>query len=170
MAHLLSTLFILDTCKKVRWQTVKTKMKCYMIQYFIMISTVLMIIKKKTFTTEMHNLEMCTCDPLKYKISKSILILSTCMRKLILSTCMRTSIRMKRVNLKTHILNTLWDVKAHTKLMRQHVLQMIFLQKNRTLYLIIHTNASNNCRVCQLSFKNLVTHRITCSSFVRFVV
>ena len=67
---------VLDTCKQVFWQTVKTQIKYGIIRHFIRICAVCI---EKNYMTEMHHyLERSTFDPLTYKMGNSILIISTC--------------------------------------------------------------------------------------------
>ena len=69
------SIFILDTGKQVLWQKVKTQMKCRSMRHFIRVCTVYK--EKKSSDTGIHrNLEISTCDPLKYKMGNSMLILS----------------------------------------------------------------------------------------------
>ena len=86
--HVIVTLFILDTRKQVLRQTVKTQMKCRIRRHFIRVFTVCKDINNLQGQKFIHHyLEISNCDPLKYKMGKSICFLSTCMGK---------SIRMKR--------------------------------------------------------------------------
>ena len=67
---------------------VKTQMKCRMMLHFIMVCTVCL---DQTIIIERNVLKFrnLTCDPLKCKMDKSMLIVALCMGKLI---------RMKRTN------------------------------------------------------------------------
>ena len=89
------TLCIMDTPKWILWQTVKTQMKCSIMQHnaaFHQGLHCLLRLKHPSGTEIYHNLENYTCDPLMYTMGSPILMVSICMGK---------SIKMKRLNNST---------------------------------------------------------------------
>ena len=82
------TLCILETHKRVFWQTVQPLMKCSMVLHSS--GSALFAQIKKPSGTEIHHryIENSICDPLKYTMDSLYLIVSICMEK---------SIRIQRV-------------------------------------------------------------------------
>ena len=68
------TIYILETPKRVLWQTMKTQMKCSNNAAFHQGLHCLLRLNKGTEIC--HNLENSTCDPLKYIMGNPILIAS----------------------------------------------------------------------------------------------
>ena len=89
------TLCILEPLKRVLWQTVKTQMKCSIMQHQGL--HCLLRLKQNSGTEIHHNIENSTWDPFKYTMGSPILSVSICMWKSI------------RIHTKFIVLYTVFD-------------------------------------------------------------